>query len=185
MLPASELGEGAVQELHQQVVQLLNFGSPPTEFLGEQLAFNLVPPREKGGEEALEDSVTKEASELAGLETDSLSVSLVRVPVFHSYALSLWVKLAGEPTPEAVAGAVGEREDIEVGDALESSAATAATPVSVAGAEKVRLGRLRRDGSRRGAFRLWVVADSMAVDAAANALDLAEKLLGASGDTGE
>ncbi len=176
MLPVSELGERAAEELHQQVVQILNFGDPSTEFLGEQLAFNLVPSSDGSGEEPPEDLVAREAAELSGLEGGVLSVTLVRVPVFHSYAVSLWVQLASDATPEGVIAAMGEREGIEVGEALEHSAAIA-TPVSVAGSDKVHVGNLRPDRARAGAFRLWVVADSVAVDAAANSLALAKKLL--------
>ncbi len=181
MLPVSELGERAAEELHQQVVQILNFGDPSTEFLGEQLAFNLVPSSDGSGEEPPEDLVAREAAELSGLEGDVLSVTLVRVPVFHSYAVSLWVQLAADATPEAVVAAMGEREGIEVGEALEHSAAIA-TPVSVAGSNKVHVGSLRPDSARAGAFRLWVVADSVAVDSAGNSLALAKKLLQAGGD---
>ncbi len=176
LLPASELGDRGAQELHQQVVQILNFGTPTTEVLGEQLAFNLLPPSEGNGGKSPEALVEKEAAELSGLEGDILSVSLVRAPVFHSYAVSLWVELNAEATPEGIVTAMGEREWIDVGDALEHSAAIA-TPVSVAGSDKVHVGRLRSDSARAGVFRLWVVADSVAVDAAANALALARKLL--------
>ena len=74
MLPASELGETAVRELHEQVVQLLNFGEPPTDVIGEQLAFNLLAPpagkdkTEESKEARSEITVAKEACELAGLE---------------------------------------------------------------------------------------------------------------------
>ena len=64
LLPASELGDRGAQELHQQVVQILNFGTPSTEVLGEQLAFNLLPPSEQPGGESPEATVAKEAAEL-------------------------------------------------------------------------------------------------------------------------
>ena len=176
LLPASELGDRAAEELHQQVVQILNFGAPSTEVLGGQLAFNLVPSPEGSGENAPENLVAREAAELSGLEANILSVSLVRAPVFHSYAVSLWVELGAEATPESIVAAMGEREWIDVTQALEHSAAIA-TPVSVAGSEKVHVGSLRPDSARPGFFRLWVVADSVAVDAAANSLALAQKLL--------
>ena len=180
LLPASEFGDRGAQELHQQVVQILNFGDPPTEVLGEQLAFNLLPPSSTASGESPEALVAKEAAELSGLEGELLSVSLVRAPVFHSYAMSLWVQLPAEATLEAVVAGMGEREGIEVGEALDSSAANS-TPVSVAGSDKVHVARLQSDAARPGVFRLWVVADSVAVDSAANAVVLAQKLLQAAG----
>ncbi len=180
LLPASELGDRGVQELHQQVVQILNFGTPSTEVLGEQLAFNLLPPSEQPGGESPEATVAKEAAELSGLEGDIVSVSLVRAPVFHSYALSLWVELSDDATPEGIVAGMGEREGIEVGEALVHSASNT-TPVGVSGSDKVHVARLRPDGARAGAFRFWIVADSLAVDSAANSLALAQKLLQARG----
>lgn len=169
MLPASELGEAAVRELHEQVVQILNFGSPPTEVLGEQLAFNLLLPRAKT------TSIAKEVAELTGLDADRVSIALVRAPIFHSYALSLWVQLGEEPTLESLVTALGEREGIDASEALDP--APVASPIRVAGSDRVQVGRARADRACRGAFWLWVCADSMAVDPVANSLALARRLL--------
>ena len=169
MLPASELGEAAVRELHEQVVQILNFGSPPTEVLGEQLAFNLLLPRAKT------TSIAKEVAELTGLDADRVSIALVRAPIFHSYALSLWVQLGEEPTLESLVTALGEREGIDASEALDP--AYVASPIRVAGSDRVQVGRAQADRACRGAFWLWVCADSMAVDPVANSLALARRLL--------
>ena len=176
LLPASELGNRAAEELHQQVMQILNFGAPSTEVLGDQLAFNLIPSPEGRGENLPANLVAREAAELSGLEGDILSVSLVRAPVFHSYAVSLWVELGAETIPESIVAAMGEHGGIDVTQAFEHSG-TIPTPVSVAGSDKVHVGSLRPDSARPGFFWLWVAADSVAVDAAANSLALAQKLL--------
>ncbi len=190
MLPASELGETAVKELHQQVVQLLNFGEPPTEMIGEQLAFNLLsPPTGKDKKEARpEITVAKEACELAGLEENRVSVSLVLAPVFHSYAVSLWVQLAEQPTVEAVVAALAERADLDTSPLLEApegpqGSTRAVSPVAVAGSKQVHVGHVRPDGGQAGGFWLWLAADSAAVDSAQNALELGKKLLSGDGST--
>ena len=191
MLPASELGEKAVKELHQQVMQLLNFGSPPTEVIGEQLAFNLfVPPtgkdkREGDTEARPEITVAKQVCELAGLEEHRVSVSLVLAPVFHSYAVSLWVQLAERPAVEAVVAALAERADLDTSQSLESPEGSlrAVSPVGVAGSKQVHVGWVRSDGREAGGVWLWLAADSVAVDSAENALELGKKLLGGGGST--
>jgi aspartate-semialdehyde dehydrogenase len=188
MLPVSELGEMAITELHQQVVQLLNFGTPPTKVIGEQLAFNLLAPsrgdEESGKEGRSELRVAKEVAELAGLESDRVSVSLLLAPVFHSYAASLWVELAERPTLEAVLAALKERADIDTHPSVKVSEGVtrSVSPVSVAGSERVHVGRVRADGRQAGGFWLWLSADSVAVDSAQNALALANKLLGGGGN---
>ncbi len=183
LLPASELGDEAVRELHEQVLQVLSFQTPPSEVLGEQLAFNLNLPVGTGLGESLEESVAREVCDLSGLETGTITVSLIRAPIFHSYAVSLWVQLSNEPDFTQVANALAGHEGIEFSRPSEP-VTSVATPVSVAGSEKIHVGRLRADSSRPGAYWLWVVADGLAVDAASNALSLAEKLLEARGGNG-
>lgn len=189
MLPASELGEAAVKELHQQVVQLLNFGEPPTEVIGEQLAFNLLAPptgkdkTEESKEARPEIRIAKEVCELAGLEENRFSVSLVLAPVFHGYAVSLWVQLAEQPTAEAVVAALAERADLDTSELLEvpEGVARAVSPAAVADSKQVHVGHVRPDGRQAGGFWLWLAADSAAVDSAQNALELGKKLLSGDG----
>jgi aspartate-semialdehyde dehydrogenase len=183
LLPASELGDEAVRELHEQVVQLLSFKTPPSEVLGEQLAFNLNLPVGKGLGESREESVTREVCDLSGLETGTITVSLIRAPIFHSYALSLWVQLSNEPDFTQVSNTLAGHEGIDFSPPSEPMSSVA-TPVSVSGSEEIHVGRLRPDSSRPGAYWFWVVADGLAVDAASNALSLAEKLLEARDSSG-
>ncbi len=50
MEPASEYGRAAMDELHQQTVNLLSFQTLPREQYDAQVAFNLVPELGEGGE---------------------------------------------------------------------------------------------------------------------------------------
>jgi len=179
LLPASELGNAAVEELHLQVVQLLNFGAPPTSVIGEQLAFNLLTPPTGIGSSEL--TVAKEVSTLVGVEEDRVAVSLLLAPVFHSYAASLWVDLAEPATTAKVMKALGSRDDLDTEPHYQTSDGTARliSPAGIAGSKRVHIGVVRPDGRRKGSFWLWLAADSIAVDAAQNALELAESLLGA------
>ncbi|HEX9726862.1 MAG TPA: Asd/ArgC dimerization domain-containing protein [Vicinamibacteria bacterium] len=182
ILPAAELGNTAVEELHQQVVQLLSFGAPPTKVIGEQLAFNLLAPSDKGeGEKELhpELTVAKEVCVLAGLEENRVSVSLLLAPVFHSYAASLWVELAEPATVADVVAALDKRMDLDTSRRYEApdGPPRVVSPAAVAGSKKVHVGAVRADGRSEKGFWLWLAADSIAVDAAQNALELAKRLL--------
>lgn len=177
LVPASEMGEEGVEELHQQTVSILSFRSPATRVFSDQMAFNLMLAPEASPPDVIEEAVAREAALLAGGEPE-VTVSVVRAPVFHSYALSLWVRLAEAVEREAVEQALRASRKLDLGKPDKQS--KTASPVSVAGSEKIRVGRLRRDSSTAGGFWLWVVADALAVDAAANAVRLAEKLLGIS-----
>ena len=177
-LPASELGNAAVEELHQQVVQLLNFGAPPTSVIGEQLAFNLLTP--PAGVGSAELAIAKEVSTLAGMEEDRVSVALLLAPVFHSYAASLWVEFSAPATTAQVMAALDVREGLSTESHYETpdGPPRVVSPAGIAGSRQVHIGVVRPDGRREGGFWLWLAADSVAVDAAQNALQLAQRLLG-------
>jgi len=182
LLPASELGNTAVEELHQQVLQLLSFGAPPTKVIGEQLAFNLLGPSDEGGggkEIQPELTVAREVCALAGLEENRVSVSLLLAPVFHSYAASLWVRLAEATTMAEVVAALGKRTDLDTNRRYQApdGPPRVVSPAAVAGSKRVHVGAVRPDGRSEGGFWLWLAADSISVDSAQNALELATRLL--------
>jgi aspartate-semialdehyde dehydrogenase len=100
---------------------------------------------------------------------------LVQAPIFHSYALCLWVDLAETAEPEAVQKTLGASRRIK---APGKRSPGIPTPVSVAKSDKIHFGGVRRDPSMPGGFWIWAVADSMALDPAAHAIQLAEKAFG-------
>lgn len=165
LLPASESGPPGAAELHEQVVHLLNFKTPPTEVLKEQLAFNLrlLGPGESS---PLAEAVAYEASRIAGLDDGILTASLVQVPVFHGYAASIRVELAVPAEPKSVSARFRSAPFDAPGKSRR--AATAPTPVGVSESEKIHLAAVRRSGE---GFWLWVVADSTAYDPAAAAVE--------------
>ena len=91
LVPAHSTGDAGAEELHQQIVNILNFKTPPTEVLHEQLAFNVRLLSAWDGVVNVADTVAWEASRLAGIE-EGVTVSLVQVPVFHGYSASLWIE---------------------------------------------------------------------------------------------
>jgi len=95
-LPASFLGEAGVRELHAQAVGLLSFGTIPTEVLGAQWAFNLVPEASEAGSRRFESQLR---SLWPGLP--SLMTATVLSSMFHSTGASVALK-SSLPSPEAV-----------------------------------------------------------------------------------
>jgi aspartate-semialdehyde dehydrogenase len=174
LLPASDRGEEAVDELHDQIVKILNFQTPPTEIFTDQLAFNLLLPPSDGQKQPLDERVAQEAAELSGLES-SLSVMLVQAPIFHSYALCLWVDLAETAEPEAIVKTLGASRRIK---APGKRSPGTPTPVSVAESDKIHFGGVRRDGTTPGGFWIWAVADSIALDPASHAIQMTERVFG-------
>jgi aspartate-semialdehyde dehydrogenase len=173
LVPAQELGDPGAEELHQQVVHILNFKAPPTEVLHEQLAFNVRLLSSDGGP-GLADSVAWEASRIAGIE-GLLTANLVQVPVFHGYSASLWVETV-EPVDLKSIRAAFRSKPFE--GAKSTRTAKAPSPVSAAGSESIHIGPVRPGGSGGQGFWLWAVADTTAYDPASAALEiLRSKLL--------
>jgi len=173
MVPAMERGKEAAEELQQQTINVLSFRPVPKKLLHEQLAFNLTLPSED--RVPLEEELAREAKELSGLPEVPVAIFLVRAAIFHGYALVLWVSLEGDPTVEELAASL-RKGPLAV--YRSDRAKPTPTPVSAGELDRIQVGRLRRDGSTRGGFWIWVVSDLSAVEPATGAIRLAEELLG-------
>jgi aspartate-semialdehyde dehydrogenase len=174
LMPAQALGETAAEELHQQMVHILNFKAPPTEVLHEQLAFNV---RLGGTPEsglAVADSVAWEAERIAGLE-GALTVSLVQVPVFHGYSAAVWVETKDRADTRTIRS-LFKAKPFEIPKAARGGKAP--SPVSCAGSEAIHMGPVRAGaGASPPGFWLWAVADTTAYDPAAAALEIVRSIL--------
>ena len=172
LLPAVERGAPGARELHQQVVNILSFKSPPTDVFGEQIAFNVSVAGAGAKSAALAETVALEASRLA--ELDTVTLNLVRVPVFHGYAASIWVELEHAAEQRAIVAAFRKPPcTIDTGRTAKTP-----SPVGVAESNRIHIGGIRRpvEVSRPG-FWLWAVADTTVYDPALAAVELAKVAL--------
>lgn len=119
--PASEYGNAALDELHQQTVSLLNFQTPPKSVYDTQVAFNIAPvigAEAKADFRASEARVRHHYALLAGKDLPTISVQLLHAPVFHGHGISLAVEFEKPATLEHVEAALsGEHIDVIMGDA--------------------------------------------------------------------
>jgi aspartate-semialdehyde dehydrogenase len=174
LVPAQSLGDAGAEELHQQIVHILNFKAPPTEVLREQLAFNVRLVAALEGSLALADSVAWEAAHLAGIE-GALTVNLVQVPVFHGYSAALWVETKDRVDARTVRALFRSKP-------FESPKSARGTktpsPVSAAGSDAIQIGPIRASaGGSPPGFWLWAVADTTAYDPAAAAIEIVRSVL--------
>lgn len=174
LLPAGHRGAPGADELHQQVVNLLNFKAPPMEVFDEQLAFNVNVAAAGPGGPGLAESVAGEASSLAELGS-SLTVTLLQVPVFHAYAASIWVEL-GKPVERRSVVAAFREAPFTIDTARRPKSPS---PVSVAESNRIHVGSIRcpQEISQPGCW-VWAVADTTAYDPALAAVELAREALG-------
>ena len=176
LLPASEFGRAAMDELHQQTVSLLSFQSLPREQYDAQVAFNLV--RAWGeaakipvGMDEIENRIQAHFAAIAPAGAPEVALQAVHAPVFHGYGASVWVELATEATEAEVASAmVGKHLEIRTGTEAPNN-------VDVAGQDDlmVSVQALTRDAAGKR-FKLWLAADNLRL-AAANAVACAVELL--------
>jgi aspartate-semialdehyde dehydrogenase len=170
--PASEHGQAAMDELHQQTVSLLSFQSVPREQFDAQVAFNLVPGLGDAAKvklEAVKDRILRHYALLGTGGLPGLVVQVVPAPVFHGYVISVLVELKDAATAEQVEAAMfGEHVDVV---AAESDAPS---NLSAAGQGDVLVRVSEGDGAGTR-FWVWLAADNLKL-AALNAAECANEL---------
>ena len=159
--PASEAGKIAMDELHQQTVGLLSFQPMPREIFDAQVAFNLLPSLGEAAKTSLAAAEQRVLEDLRSIyaEAPEPLLQLVQAPVFHGYAISLFVEFESEVTAQALEEALSQ-------DGFELVTAESDPPsnVSAAGQPRilVRLPESRRDASR---LAVWLAADNLRLTA--------------------
>ncbi len=165
--PSSELGRAAMDELHQQTVNLLNFQSLPRAVYDAQAAFNMLG---GVGEEAqvslsrVEDRIRRHYEALTGGRGPALAVQVLHAPVFHGHTFSIAVELEHPVETMALEEALtGEHIELilEDTDAPSNLAATGQNEVQV----RLRPEPLGRNSSQATRLWLWAAADNLRLNA--------------------
>ncbi len=175
MEPASQHGNAAMDELHQQTVNLLSFQTLPREQYGAQISFNLLPTLGEEAKVKLEETeqrIRRHYAALAGGALPTLALQMVQAPVFHGYVISMLVELDDSATTDQV-------EAVLAGDSIDVVSERSEPPSNLlAAGERNILVRVRREpGSGLGGARfwLWLAADNLKL-AALNAIACAAEL---------
>ncbi len=171
LVPASEFGRAAMDELHQQTVSLLSFQAVPDEVFGSQSAFNVL---SSFGDEAKVSlsEVHGEARQhyrlLRPKGAPEAALHALQAPVFHGYVISLLVELEDATELAAVEKALhGPKMRVLTAEGEEPSNAMAA------GQEEVLVRVVTAHGGRR--FWLSMAADNLRL-AASEAVECALRL---------
>jgi aspartate-semialdehyde dehydrogenase len=174
MEPASEYGRPAMDELHQQTVNLLSFQTLPREQYDAQVAFNLLPSLGESAKvklAATEKRIRDQYADFSGGLLPPLALQVVQAPVFHGYAMSMLVEVAQPATIEEVEAALaGDYIDMVSGESDPPS------NLSAAGQEDIMV-RVSEDVGTDSVSRfwLWLAADNLKL-AALNAIACAGEL---------
>lgn len=170
--PASEHGQRGMDELHQQTVNLLSFQPLPREVFDAQVAFNMVSrygQKSQPSLDSVESRILRHYATIAGADAPRPSLMLIQAPIFHGYALALYLELDGPPDLQRLS-------DTLAGDHLTIVGADEDSPsnVSSAGQPNILLS-LKPDPVQPNALWLWAAADNLRISAI-TAVECAESM---------
>jgi aspartate-semialdehyde dehydrogenase len=96
LLPASEFGRAALDELHQQTVSLLSFQGIPRELYDTQAAYNLLAGLGEAAKVSLgavDARIRRQYAALSQGRWPALALQVVSSPVFHGHTFSVAIEL--------------------------------------------------------------------------------------------
>jgi aspartate-semialdehyde dehydrogenase len=174
--PASEHGQGAMDELHQQTVSLLSFQSLPRGQYDAQVAFNMLPSLGEAGKvklSAIRRRVLEHYRAISGGEVSgNAAVQVVQAPVFHGYTAAIFVELSAPATVrEFEAAAQGDRVDLVGGESDPPSNLTAAGNPDML----IQVRSAEGESATGSRFWVWMAGDNLKISAA-NAIACATEL---------
>jgi aspartate-semialdehyde dehydrogenase len=177
--PASEFGRAAMDELHQQTLNLLSFQSLPRAIYDAQVAYNLLSGMGDSAKVNLfevESRLRRHYEALTGGRGPALAVQVVHAPVFHGHTFSIAVEFERPVEIIAIEEALtGEHIDLvlEDTDSPSNLAATGQNDVLV----RLRPEPMTRNSSQAQRLWLWAAADNLRLHAQ-NAVECALDLRG-------
>jgi aspartate-semialdehyde dehydrogenase len=118
-----------------------------------------------------ESKIRAESRKILELPELAVSATCVRVPVLVGHAEAVWVETEEALSPEVATELLAASPAIQLEDVP--------SPGKAAGADRVLVGRIRRDPTVENGLCLFVAGDNLRKGAALNAIQIAELLLGA------
>lgn len=177
LLPASELGRAAMDELHQQTVSLLSFQSLPRAIYDAQAAYNLLGGLGESAQfnlSATEARIRRHYEALTAGRGPELAVQIIHAPVFHGHTFLIAIELDHPVEIAALEEALsGEHVDLilEETDSPSNLAATGQNDVLV----RIRPEPGRHHPAQISRLWLWAASDNLRIhaqNAVACAMDL-------------
>ena len=174
----SGAGTDAIDELHNQIVDIMNQRPVKCEAFPYQIAFNCLPQIDvfqDNGYTKEEMKMIDETRKILGDDDIKVTATAVRVPVFFSHSESVNIETEDKISVERVRELLKEAPGVSLVD--DPSALHYPLAVDATGNDDVLVGRIREDDSVENGLNLWIVADNVRKGAALNAVQIAEKLI--------
>lgn len=170
-------GKKAIEELHEQVVELLNGRMPESGVYPHRIAFNCLPQVGPFGDNGYAGEELKLASETRKIMAADIGVTAtcVRVPVFYGHSESINIETERKISAAQARELIGRAPGCELAD--DPASQTYPMPLDAVGQDLVLVGRIRADETIENGLNLWVVADNVRKGSATNAVQIAELLI--------
>jgi len=173
----SASGRKAIDELHKQVVELLNARTPESEVYPHRIAFNCLPQIDSFCDNdytAEEMKIVNETRKILGADI-RITATAVRVPVFYGNSESINIETEKKISTAMARELIGNAPGCELVDDPANNVYPMA--LDAAGQDLTCVGRIREDESIENGLNMWVVADNIRKGAATNAVQIAEILI--------
>lgn len=163
LLPASEFGRVAMDELHQQTVNLLSFQSIPRATFDAQLAYNMLcgfGENAKASLNGIDGRIRRQYAALGGRRLPVLALQTISAPVFHGHCFSIFAELERPVDLSALEDALsGDHVDLvlEDTDSPSNLAATGQNDLLV----RLRLEPGARNANESARVWLWAASDNL------------------------
>jgi aspartate-semialdehyde dehydrogenase len=171
LLPASEFGRAALDELHQQTVSLLSFQGIPRELYDTQAAYNLLAGLGEAAKVSLgavDARIRRQYAALSQGLWPALALQVVSSPVFHGHTFSIAIELE-QPVEIATLeeALTGGHVDLvlEETDSPSNLAATGQNDVLVRLRPELNPAPGARNSSLVSRLWLWAASDNLRIQA--------------------
>ena len=167
IVPASEFGRAAMDELHQQTVSLLSFQGVPREVYDTQAAYNLLAGLGEAATVSLsatETRIRRHYDALSAGRWPTLALQVIHAPVFHGQTFSIAIELERPVEISALEDALGgDHVDLvlEDTDSPSNLAATGQNDVLV----RLRPEQGTRNSTQVSRLWLWAASDNLRLQA--------------------
>ncbi|MFC2157402.1 Asd/ArgC dimerization domain-containing protein [Acidobacteriota bacterium] len=174
--PVSAFENPGIEELASQSLDLLGSGPMKKKVFKAQSAFNILSQTDtldKNGFLKIERHVIKEINRIFKEDRLPLTLSIVQVPVFHTYALMTYIELDKRSDLDALRNLLEASPYFKV---CPPNKDCPASPISVAGKDEIHISQIKRETALPNAFWIWMVADNLTRGSVLNAVEIAEQM---------
>lgn len=172
--PVSAFYKSGIRELADQSFAVLSSSAVTKNIFKDQVAFNLLSdtgPVDKQGFSSTEKQILSETKRVLGLNDLPLSLAIVQVPVFHTYAIMIHLELEEKTDISTLTDLFKKSAYFKVSS---PSTSRSVSSLQVAGKDEIFVGRIKKEATVPNKFWIWTVTDNLTRGSALNAFEILE-----------